>query len=188
MLCALLQSSGQQLDDESLQAFMCKAEAIVNSRPLTTDGLTTPSSQEPLTPNHLLTMKANILLPPPGDFKHADLHSRKRWRRVQHLTNKLWNRWNKDFFCPCKNVRYGTVSITTSRPTTLCCSRMTAFSAINGSSHGFQSPTRLGWSGTKMKITVANRSHDQLGQRVKFASMLEWPIQKLVLLVACESG
>ena len=78
ILCALLQSSGQQLDDESLRKLMCEAEAIVHSRPLATDGLTTPSSQEPLTPNHLLTMKSNVLLPPPGDFKRADLYSRKR--------------------------------------------------------------------------------------------------------------
>jgi len=40
----------------------------------------------------------------------------------------------------------------------------------------------------KVKITVADRSLNQLGQRVKPASMLERPIQKLVLLVACESS
>ena len=114
ILCALLQSSGQQLDDESLRTFMCEAEAIVNSRPLTTDGLTTPSSPEPLTPNHLLTMKANVLLPPPRDFKRADFYSRKRWCRVQHLANEFWNRWKKDFLqslqerqkwnCVCPNI------------------------------------------------------------------------------------
>jgi len=87
VLCALQHGSGQQLDDESLQTFMCEAEAIVNSRPLTTDGLATPFSPEPLIPSHLLTMKSNVLLPPSGDFKLADLYCRKRWRRVQHLTN-----------------------------------------------------------------------------------------------------
>ena len=97
ILCALLQSSGQQLDDELLRTFMCEAEAIVNSRELTTDGLTTPSSSEPLTPNHLLMMKANVLLPPPGDFKRADLCSCKTWCRVQHLANDFWNRRKKDF-------------------------------------------------------------------------------------------
>ena len=89
VLCALLQVSGQQLDDESLRTFMCEAEAIVNSRPLTTDRLATTCSLEPLTPNHLLTMKTEVLLPPQGDFKRADLYSRKRWRRVQHLANEF---------------------------------------------------------------------------------------------------
>ena len=40
----------------------------------------------------------------------------------------------------------------------------------------------------KVKITVADRSLDQSGQRVKPPCVLERPIQKLVLLVACESS
>ncbi|KAL9976996.1 hypothetical protein ACROYT_G014351 [Oculina patagonica] len=90
-------NNGTQLDDESLSTFMCEAEAIINSRPLTVDGLRDPDSLAPLTPNHLLTMKSKIVLPPPGKFQDADKYSRKRWRRVQHLANEFWCRWKKEF-------------------------------------------------------------------------------------------
>ena len=40
ILNALLNQSGTQLNNESLRTFMFEAEAIVNSRPLTTDNLT----------------------------------------------------------------------------------------------------------------------------------------------------
>ena len=72
VLNALLHSNGSQLNGESLRTFMCEAEAIVNSRPLTVDTMTDPSSLTPLTPNHLLTMKTKVVLPPPGTFQSPD--------------------------------------------------------------------------------------------------------------------
>ena len=57
VLTGLLQSHGNQLDDESLRTLMIEAEAIVNSCPLTTDDLADTSSLDVLMPNHLLTMK-----------------------------------------------------------------------------------------------------------------------------------
>ncbi|KAK3727737.1 hypothetical protein QZH41_005196 [Actinostola sp. cb2023] len=97
VLSALLEKNGKQLNDEALTTFMCEAEAVVNSRPLTTDNLNSADSLEPLTPNHLLTMKTKVLLPPPGVFQAADQYSRKQWRRVQHLSNEFWDRWRKEF-------------------------------------------------------------------------------------------
>ena len=76
---------------------MYEAAAIVNSRPLTTDNLNDPLSLSPLTPNQLLTMKTNVLLPPPGRFENSDLYSRKRWRRVHHILNEFWSRWKKEY-------------------------------------------------------------------------------------------
>ena len=69
VLNALLDQASTYLDDETLRTFMCEATAIVNSGPLTTENLNDPHSIEPLTPNHLLTMKSHIVLPPPGIFK-----------------------------------------------------------------------------------------------------------------------
>lgn len=97
VLAGLLKQNGSQLDDESLRTLMAEAAAIVNSRPLTTNDINDPDSLEPLTPNHLLTMKSKIILPPPGNFQRADLYSRKRWRRVQFLINVFWSRWRKEY-------------------------------------------------------------------------------------------
>ena len=97
VLNAILHKNGYQLNEESLRTFMCEAESIVNSRPLTVDNLSSPDCPEPLTPNHLLTMKSKIVLPPPGVFQTADMYLRKHWKRVQHLSNEFWTRWRKEF-------------------------------------------------------------------------------------------
>ena len=64
----LLMKVGNQLDDETLRTFLTKVECIVNSRPLSVDYLSDAETPEPLTPNHLLTMKPKRVLPPPGEF------------------------------------------------------------------------------------------------------------------------
>ena len=97
VLYGLLQSHGSQLDDESLWTLMIEVEAIVNSRPLTPDDLTDPDSLDALTPNHLLTIKSSVILAPPGNFQRADVYSKKRWRRVQQLTNEFSQRSRKSY-------------------------------------------------------------------------------------------
>lgn len=81
VLSALLSSCGSQFNEEALRTFMCEAEAVVNGRPLTEDGQTTPM----------------VILSPPEDFQESDLYSRKWWRRMQHLTKEFWIRWKKEF-------------------------------------------------------------------------------------------
>ena len=98
VLSALLETNGSQLNDEALRTFMCEAEAVVNSRPLTAGNLTSADTVEALTPNHLLTGKSKVVLPPPGNFQEADKYAKKWWRRVQHLTNA-------SFYSPFKLVR-----------------------------------------------------------------------------------
>lgn len=56
VLFALLEKNGSQLNDKVLRTFMCEAEAVTSSRPLTTDKTTSPVSLEALIPNHLLTV------------------------------------------------------------------------------------------------------------------------------------
>ena len=97
VLSALLETNRRQLNDEALRTFMCEAEAVVNSRPLTADNLTSADTVEALTPNHLLTGKSKVVLPPPGNFQEADEYAKKWWRRVQHLTNKFWSCWKREF-------------------------------------------------------------------------------------------
>eukprot|EP00111_Clytia_hemisphaerica_P003456 TCONS_00009890-protein len=102
ILNSLLSTHGHSLDDESFRTFMCEAEAVINSRPLTTETLSDPSSPLPLSPSNLLTMKSNVVAPPPGEFKSAGVFTRKRWRRVQHLLNEFWSRWRKEY---CQNIQ-----------------------------------------------------------------------------------
>ena len=93
ILDSLMSTHGRSLNDESF----VEIEAVLNSRPLTVDCLSDASSPTPLTPNNLLTMKSNIVMPPPGRFEKADVYSRKRWRRVQHICNEFWSRWREEY-------------------------------------------------------------------------------------------
>ena len=96
VLSGLLKAHAARLDDETLRTLFVEVEAIVNSRPLAVDTLTDVSI-DPLTPNHLLTMKSKVVLPPPGVFQPADVYCRKRWRTVQFMTNEFWRRFSKEY-------------------------------------------------------------------------------------------
>lgn len=96
-LSGLLEDHSTQLDDEGLRTLFTEAENLVNSRPLTTDNLSDPQAPEPITPNHLLTLKTKAVLPPPGNFSRPDLYTRKRWRRVQFLADQFWLRWQREY-------------------------------------------------------------------------------------------
>ncbi|GFR96825.1 integrase core domain [Elysia marginata] len=78
VLNGLLGRSGQRLSTSSLRTLFYEVMAIVNSRPLTVESLEWPDGPRPLTPNHLLTMKSSVPLPPPGVFEETDLYIRKR--------------------------------------------------------------------------------------------------------------
>ena len=96
ILNSLLKTHGSSLSDESLQTLLVEVEAIINSRPLTTDVLSDVTSLAPLSPVNLLTMKSKVVMPPPGHFISPDRYCRKHWRRVQHLSNEFWNQWRKE--------------------------------------------------------------------------------------------
>ena len=97
ILSSLMKTHGHILNDESFRTLIIEAEAIVNSRPLTVDGLSDPTSPNPLSPMNILTMKSKVTRGPPGVFQEADLYCRRRWRRVQHLANEFWKRWRREF-------------------------------------------------------------------------------------------
>ena len=96
VLSGLLKEHPGRLDDESFRTLLTEVEAIVNSRPLSVDNLN-DENESPITPNHLLTMKSKVLLPPPGNFQRADIYCRKRWRAVQHLANVFWERFRTEY-------------------------------------------------------------------------------------------
>ena len=183
VLSSLLQDNGRQLDNESLRTLMCEAEAIVNSRPLTVNTLTDPDSLSPLTPNHLLTMKTKVLLSPPGVFQSADLYSRKRWRRVQHLANEFWSRWRKEFLLEKqqrqkwtqdrKNLQVDDIVIMKEDNVPRSEWKLARVSSVYPSADGYV---------RKVQVVLADGSLDKDGKRITPLRHLERPVQKLVLL------
>ena len=97
ILDVILHANRSKLNGATLRTFLYEVMAIINGRPHTAQNLNSPDSPEPLTPNHLLTMKYTIVTPPPGSFSVDDTYLRKRWRHVQYLTNEFWNRWRKEY-------------------------------------------------------------------------------------------
>lgn len=86
-----------RLTTDSFQTLLMEAMSIINSRPLSTQGLEDGTGPLPLSPNTLLTHKSNVVAPPPGKFEDPDLYGRKQWRKVQHLVNCFWKRWRTEF-------------------------------------------------------------------------------------------
>lgn len=77
VLTPILNQSAPRLDSTSLRTFPFEVMAIINSRPLTTEHLNEPSRTEPLTLNHILTLKSTIILPPPGQFVRESLFEKE---------------------------------------------------------------------------------------------------------------
>lgn len=80
--------------------------AIDSSRPLTVDNIHDPESLEPLTPNHFLTMKATVILPPPGNFQGTDLlkNDGEEFNTCKRVLDPLEKR---NFFRHCKYAPNG---------------------------------------------------------------------------------
>ena len=103
--------------------------------------------------------------------------------------NKFWNRWKKDFLLSlqerqiwnCVHPNIQTSDIVLLKDDRILRNQWQLAHVVKAQ------PDADGLV-QKVKITVADHNLDQLGQRVKPASMLERPVQKLVLLVACESS
>jgi hypothetical protein len=85
----------QTLTDEALTTLLCKAEEILNARPIThvSDD---PTDLEALSPNHLLMLR-NKAGEQMGVFVKQDLYVRKRWRQIQYLADVFWRRWTREY-------------------------------------------------------------------------------------------
>ena len=97
ILSSLLRTHGTSFDDESFRTLMVEVEGIINSLPMTVDNLSDVNSFIPISPINILTMKSNVVLPPPGKFDNGDMYSRRRWCRIQHVANEFWSRYRKEY-------------------------------------------------------------------------------------------
>ena len=189
VLEVLLDQCTYQLDDESLRTFMYEAANIVNSRPLCTDNLTDPQSPVPLTPNHILTMKSQIVLPPPGNFVREDLYLRKKWKRVQYLLNVFWSKWKVEYLNtlqqrkkwnqPSRNVTENDIVLVKDEN-----------SARNKWPLGIVEEVYQSADNRvrKARVRMADRGINKDGSRVKDQSRLERPVHKLVVLLEADRG
>ena len=184
VLNAILHQSGGRLDSASLRTFFYEAMAIVNGRPLTVDNLGDPCGPEPLTPNHLLTMKSKVILPPPGDFVKEDVYARKRWRRVQYLANEFWARWRKEYLANLqprqrwniqrRNMRVDDIVLIKDDELARCQWRLGQVVEV------YPDQDQLV---RKVRLRVGDPTLDKFGRRGAKVSYLERPVQKLVLLL-----
>ncbi|KAL6479864.1 hypothetical protein MHYP_G00108970 [Metynnis hypsauchen] len=184
VLSWVLSQSAGRLDDASLRTFFYEAMSIVNSRPLTTDNINDPKGLEPLTPNHLLTMKACVPLPPPGKFVAEDLYAKKRWRRVQYLTEQFWGRWRKEYLTnitlrqrwqsPRRNVKIGDIVIVKEEGIPRNDWRLGRVLDVCKDEDGLV---------RKATIQMGNRKLGKDRQRFINPTILERPIHKLVVIV-----
>lgn len=75
ILIALMKTHGKSLDDDSLHILFVEVEVILNSQPMTTVTISDEKGQIKLPASNLLTMKSNVIMPPPRNLSSADIYS-----------------------------------------------------------------------------------------------------------------
>ena len=187
ILNTMLYQNKYRLDVSSLRTFLYEVMAIINGRPLTVQNLSDPNSLDPLTPNHILTMKSNIIIPPPGNFTKEDVYLRKRWRRLQFITNEFWSRWRKEYLVSLqprqkwlktqRNFGIGDIVLLKDVNTVRGEWSLAKVKELLPTADGLV---------RRVKIVVGDSHLRNNGTRISKLTVLERPIHKLVLLLeAC---
>ena len=70
-LMSLLVTHARSLNDKYLRTLFAETEPTLNSRPLTVEILGDVKSEQPLSPNNILIMKAKVVMPLPSEFVRA---------------------------------------------------------------------------------------------------------------------
>ena len=188
IMTALLSQYNCQLSDECLRTFLYETAAIINSRPLTVECLSDPNSVTPLTPNHLLTAKSELILPPPGNFVSANMYCRNRWKRVQYLANQFWIRWRSEYLLnlqsrqkwskPTRNTKIDDIVLIKDdnlpRGQWLIGKVVKLYTSQD---HMIRS----------VKLLIGTSQLTEVGKRQSPVKYLDRPIHKLVLLLEAES-
>ena len=95
ILSSLIIMHSMSLDEVSLSTLFAEVDAIVNSRPMKIETINDVNSEVEILPNHIIIMKSKVVMPPRGVFGKPDLYCHRRWRRIQHISNEFWIRWQK---------------------------------------------------------------------------------------------
>ena len=99
VLFVLMWKYGHTLEDETLRNLLAEAECFINSHPLTVPS-SDPKDLDPLTPNHILTMKSRAWMSPPGKAPKRLMRTSKKME-TQDFPNVFCSRWRKDRYLKC---------------------------------------------------------------------------------------
>lgn len=187
VLTSMLDQSSRRLDGSSLRTYLYEVMAIINSRPSTAHLLNDPTGPQALTPNHILTMKSSIVLPPPGEFVKEDLYLHKRWRRVQHLANEFWYRWKKEYLL---NLQQRQKWHKTHRNAKINDVVIVQDDAVPRNEWKLAKVTQVYPDDDrcvrKLQLMISNAALDGQGKRLTKPVFLERPIHKTVTLLEAE--
>ncbi|XP_077971383.1 uncharacterized protein LOC144425718 [Styela clava] len=180
---------GHILCEESFRTVLVEAEQVVNSKPLAVANLSDPLAPEPLTPNHILTLKPKVLLPPPGNFQKSDQYLLKRWRRVQYLVNEFWYRYRREclhllqerqkWVFPKRNLALGDIVHVIEDGSPRNSWKLGKVVEVFPSGDGLV---------RKVRLQLATSLLTTNGKRVGVTAYLDRPVHKLVLLIANEGS
>lgn len=130
-------------------------------------------------------MKSSVTLPPPGTFVKEDLYAKKRWRQVQYLCEQFWSRWRTEYLAnislrqkwhtPRWNVQDGDTVIVKEGDVPRNEWRLARVLKVCKDDDGLV---------RRATIQIGNRGLGKRGERLTKPSIVERPIQKLVVLVA----
>lgn len=187
VLGGLLKSGKEKLTPTSLRTLFYEAAAIVNGRPYSAMAAESPDVCEPLTPNHLLTLKSVPILPPPGDFSEDTEFTKQQWCIVQRYVERFWTRWKAEYLASLhkrqkwqrthRNLEPGDVVIVHDDD-----------QPRNRWKLGLVECVRVSEDGRVRSVELRQAPPcDRKGKSVKRMPTITRPIQKLSLLVATDS-
>ena len=129
-------------------------------------------------------MKSSVPLPPPGNFVKEDLYTRKRWRKVQYLAEQFWSRWRQEYLAnirlrqqwhtPRRNMQVGDLVIVKENNAPRNDWKLARIIEANEDDDGLV---------RKVKVQLGQSNLGKKGERLTQPSILERPVQKLVVLV-----
>ncbi|XP_067940881.1 uncharacterized protein [Watersipora subatra] len=169
-----------RLTSTRLRIAFYEAMNIGNSRPISAEALNDHGVQV-ITLNHLLTSKPAHCTPLPGKFDSTEVFGQKMWRKTQQMADEFWTAWKDSYLQqitkrqrwerPQENLRAGDIVLVKEENTPR-----------------YEWPTG--------KIIEVTQGEDGKVRRVRVqiatsilhlkGSVLERPIQKLILLLKAE--
>ena len=158
---------------------LIEAEAIVNSHPLTTDLLSDVNNIIPPGPINLLTLKSRVVMWLPAVFTAPEIYCHKHWRRVQHISNEFWSRWRKEVLATLQCLKKWNTIKKNWKVGDIVLLKETA-------------AQRYSWPMAKIVVTNADKNWFVRSVKLMLGTSgttdmalqhLEWPVNKLVMLV-----